>query len=195
MMRAALEYPSVDWNGLGVYRPAKEVRLCEHLCGYKTINRTPLTLTTLYEPTEHVFCYWGYQEVVKVRRSWLATVCHGVRLLIDFLPPSVKSCGRCQEDYLGGNEISGIPITSASITGLWRGYLRTRHTNSLPTCWDYHGGLSQLVQISLASRPLVCVNHGTCVHATLVQANSLPTCWDYHGGLSQLVQITVNPGT
>ena len=45
MLPAALEYPSGDWNGLRVYWPAREERSCEHLSGYKIINRIPLTFT------------------------------------------------------------------------------------------------------------------------------------------------------
>ena len=42
ILPAALEYPSGDWNGFRVYRPAREGRSCEHFGGYKTINRIPL---------------------------------------------------------------------------------------------------------------------------------------------------------
>ena len=34
----ALEYPQEDFNGLCVYRPAKEGRLCEYFVGYKIIS-------------------------------------------------------------------------------------------------------------------------------------------------------------
>ena len=42
MLPAALEYPPDDWNCFRVYRPARGGRSCEHLGGYKTINRIPL---------------------------------------------------------------------------------------------------------------------------------------------------------
>ena len=50
MLPAALEYPSGDWNGLCVYRPAMEGRSCEHFGGYMTINRMPLPLPCLSGP-------------------------------------------------------------------------------------------------------------------------------------------------
>ena len=34
MLPAALEYPSVDWNGFFVYRLAREERLCEYFGGW-----------------------------------------------------------------------------------------------------------------------------------------------------------------
>ena len=37
-------------NGFHVYRPARGGRSCEHLGGYKTINRIPLNTFTLYHP-------------------------------------------------------------------------------------------------------------------------------------------------
>ena len=46
MLPAALEYPLGDCNGFRVYRPAREGRSCEHVGGYKTINRVP-TFTKL----------------------------------------------------------------------------------------------------------------------------------------------------
>ena len=44
MLPAALEYPSGDWNGFRVNRPAREGSLREHFGGYKTIHRIPLPL-------------------------------------------------------------------------------------------------------------------------------------------------------
>ena len=41
MLPAVLEYPSGDWNGFRIYRPAREGRSCEHFGGYKTKNRIP----------------------------------------------------------------------------------------------------------------------------------------------------------
>ena len=37
MLPVALEYPSGDWNGFCVYRPARGGRSCERFGGYKTI--------------------------------------------------------------------------------------------------------------------------------------------------------------
>ena len=37
ILPATLEYPSGDWNGFRVYRPAKKGRSCEHFGGYKNI--------------------------------------------------------------------------------------------------------------------------------------------------------------
>ena len=42
MLPAALEYHLGEWNGLFVYRPAREGRSYEHFGGYKTINWIPL---------------------------------------------------------------------------------------------------------------------------------------------------------
>ena len=42
MVPTALDYPSGDWNGFRVYRPAREGRSYDHFGGYKTINRIPL---------------------------------------------------------------------------------------------------------------------------------------------------------
>ena len=44
MLPAALEYPSGDWNGFRVYRPARGGRSWDNFGGYKTINRMPLPL-------------------------------------------------------------------------------------------------------------------------------------------------------
>ena len=48
MLPAVLEYPSGDSNGFCMYRPARGGRLCEHIGGYKTINRIPLPFTTVF---------------------------------------------------------------------------------------------------------------------------------------------------
>ena len=40
MLPDALEYPQESFNGLCVYRPAREGRSCEYFVGYKTNNQT-----------------------------------------------------------------------------------------------------------------------------------------------------------
>ena len=42
MLPTALEYPSGDWNGFHVYRPARGGRSYEHFGGYKIINQITL---------------------------------------------------------------------------------------------------------------------------------------------------------
>ena len=53
MLPAALEYPSGDWNGFRVYRPARGGRSCEHFGGYKTINRIPFNKQNKTKKSNH----------------------------------------------------------------------------------------------------------------------------------------------
>ena len=47
MLSVALEYPPGDCNCFRVYRTARGGRACEHVCGYKTLNRIPLPFTSV----------------------------------------------------------------------------------------------------------------------------------------------------
>ena len=64
MLPAVLEYPSGDWNGFRVYRPASEGRSCEHIGGYKTINRIPFesTRSNLVTPCLYITIYWPWAK-------------------------------------------------------------------------------------------------------------------------------------
>ena len=58
MLPVALEYPPGDWNGFRVYRPARGGRSCEHLGGYKTINRN---LYHFFKPWQQLNLHWKHE--------------------------------------------------------------------------------------------------------------------------------------
>ena len=73
MLPTALEYPSGDWNGFRMHRPARGGRSCEHFGGYKTINRIPLPLHKIFEGKFVIGFLWSFHHAAEKEHSCMVS--------------------------------------------------------------------------------------------------------------------------